>query len=63
MKDLGNNKSLQQDFRASKQLNKARLAALMKSHCGVEVSELCLKLLRQEIVMFFCFVLYGYYNF
>jgi starch phosphorylase len=39
LKDLASNKSLQQDFRASKQLNKARLAALIKSHCGVEVSE------------------------
>jgi starch phosphorylase len=39
MKHLASNKSLQHDFRESKQLNKARLAALIKSQCGVEVNE------------------------
>jgi len=59
MKHLASNKSLQQDFRAAKQFNKARLAALIKSHCGVEVSKLCLKLLRKEKVLIFVLVSYG----
>jgi hypothetical protein len=37
MKHLAGNKALQHDFRAAKQANKAKLAALIKSRCGVEV--------------------------
>lgn len=39
MKHSAGNKTLQHDFRAAKQANKAKLAALIKSRCGVEVSE------------------------
>ncbi|XP_024378554.1 uncharacterized protein [Physcomitrium patens] len=39
MKHLAGNKTLQHDFQAAKSANKAKLAALIKSRCGVEVSE------------------------
>lgn len=41
MKHLAGNKTLQHDFQAAKSANKAKLAALIKSRCGVEVSKQC----------------------